>query len=121
MTDRKFRHLSRKQLVDIIYELQKQEKSLQDELSKTQAALHSRELKYKDAGSIAQAALGLHDVFQKAQEAADHYLEQICRTNDRADEIIEQARQEAERILEDARTAVEAIAEQTHAEDETTD
>lgn len=61
------RRLSRKELIDIIYQLKKENESMKEELS-------DRRIAIQNAGSIAEAALAIHKVFETAQKAADQYL-----------------------------------------------
>ncbi len=89
MTDKEFKHLRRSELIEIIYELQKNEKKLQDELEMTKEKLASKEIKIAEAGSIAEAVIGLSDIFERAQAAADEYLNQIHRMDVKQEEMIE--------------------------------
>ncbi len=77
MTDRELRHLSRADLIDIIYELQKQSDEKDAQMQKMRAALEERTLRISNAGSIAEAALSINGVFEAAQAAADQYLASI--------------------------------------------
>lgn len=77
MTDKEFRRLSREELVEIIYELQRKELALRRENAELQAQLSDRALKLKKVGSIAEASLALSGVFEAAQAAADRYLEAV--------------------------------------------
>lgn len=74
MTDREFRRLSRAELIEIIYELQRQNQQMERQLYEAQCLLNERTLRLSNAGSIAQAALALNGVFEAAQAAADQYL-----------------------------------------------
>ena len=70
------------------------------------AQLQNRQLRLESAGSIAQAALGLNNVFAAAQAVADDYLHSVqasrADTNATAANTLSQARSEAKRILEQA-------------------
>lgn len=96
MTRKEFRRLSRKDLIDIIFELQKRERAAAEALQKAREELASRELKIGEAGSIAEAALSIHEVLNRTQEAADQYLAETKRHCDLL-------KTEAERILAEAR------------------
>ncbi len=117
MTEKEFRRLNRKQLVDVIFELQKQNKQCRDQLAEAQEKLQDRELKIAEAGSIAEAVLGLHDIFANAQAAADQYVEEVTRAHSRADiqakETVCQAQEQAKAILEDAKRQAQAILEES--------
>lgn len=71
------RRLSRKDLIDIIYELRKQEDVLRHELEQARRALEQRDILLEESGSIAEAALKLNGVFEAAQAAADQYLRSV--------------------------------------------
>ena len=74
------------------------------------ARLQNRQLRLESAGSIAQAALGLNNVFAAAQAAADDYLHSVqaslADTNATAANTLSQARSEAKRIPAILRAAV---------------
>lgn len=106
MTDKEFRRLKRADLIEIIYELQKQEQQLRTELASVREQLDSKELKIANAGSIAEAVVGLHDIFQTAQETADQYLAQVraanADTEARCAQLLEDARRQADELLQQA-------------------
>lgn len=122
MTDREFRRLSREELVEIIYELQRSEAALRDENDQLKGRLADRTLKIENAGSLAEASLALNGVFEAAQSAADQYLaairdaqaetqarllqakKEMEEIESRRRDILDKARQEAEDIRSDART-----------------
>ena len=72
--DNSLRHLSRAQLLDMLYEAVKEKEELEKELDETRRKLEEKEIKISEAGSIAEAALKLNGVFEQAQAAADQYL-----------------------------------------------
>lgn len=108
MTDKEFKRLRRSDLISIIYEYQRQQDELNKEIEQLRARLEERELKIKEAGSIAQAVVGLNELFETAQKTADEYLEQVRI-------LSENAEKRAEEIVAEA----EARAKQTAAEGET--
>ena len=79
ITDRELRRLSRKDLVEIIYQYQEREQELMSENKKLQEALEDRRLHAKEIGSIAEASLVVNGVFEAAQAAADQYMENVQR------------------------------------------
>lgn len=104
MTDKEFKRLRRSDLIEILYEYQQREKALQDEIAGLKAQLESRELKLKNAGSIAEAAVKLNELFETAQKTADDYVEQIRRNAEQEiKEIKEAAEQEAAEIIRKAK------------------
>ena len=114
MTEQQFRRLTREELIEIIYELQKKQAQMEQENERLRQALSDRQIKIENAGSIAEASLALNGVFEAAQAAADQYLEQIRAASEtsqqlcdrlvanaqrRACAIVAQAQQEAKRLL----------------------
>lgn len=122
MTDKELKRLSRVELIDIIYELQKQKDATDVRVAQLQEKLNQRELRIAQAGSIAEAAIGLNGVFEAAQAAADQYLHSIQtatssiqRKLDAAEaqrkEIISSAEEEANRIVREGENKARAIVE----------
>ena len=74
MKDRELRRLSRKELIEIIYELKKSELALKERNTALEKQLSDRSIQMQNAGSIAEAALALSGIFEAAQDAADRYL-----------------------------------------------
>lgn len=104
MTDKEFRRLSRSQLIDIIYQLQLKQEELAADNEKLSEALGDKRIRINKAGSIAEAALEIHNVMQAAQDAAEHYLEEIqIRANDECQRILKEAQGKAAAIIEKAR------------------
>ena len=77
MADRELKKLSRAELIDIIYALKEREESLSNQVAALQEALSHREIEIDQAGSIAEAALKINQVFEQAQKAADDYLRSV--------------------------------------------
>lgn len=77
MTDKQLQKLSRRQLLEILVEQGRKIEQLEAQLERANSRLADRAIKTEKAGSIAQAALALTDIFEKAQQAADLYLENI--------------------------------------------
>lgn len=88
------KHLSRSELIDLIYEMKKREIKLQTRLDEVEAQLQSREIAIDNAGTIAEAAMQLSGVFQAAQEAADTYLISIKKKEEELVRLIEEAKKD---------------------------
>ena len=102
MTDREFKQLSRAQLIDIIYQLQLQNEKLTEQNQALKKALEDKRLRISQTGNLAEAALEINDCFRSAQNAANHYINEI-KTMHRETEA------ECERVLAAARAEAEAI------------
>lgn len=130
MTDNELKHLNRAELIDIIYELQKENDEKDAQMQKMQAALDEKTLRVAKAGSIAEAAISVNGVFEAAQAAAEQYLTSVRaaeasnaerqaeaerqrqklleEANRKADEIQQQAQRQAQRIVREAEMQVAA-------------
>lgn len=106
MTDREFKRLGRSQLIDIIYQFQLKQNELIAENERLSKELEDKRLRVVEAGNIAEAALGIHNVMQAAQDAADAYLEEIRvmreETKEKCQQILENAYKEADNIIRQA-------------------
>ena len=71
------RKLSKLQLLELLAQQERELQALRQELAEKEEALQDRVLQMEEAGSIAEAALRLNDVFEAAQRAADQYLESL--------------------------------------------
>lgn len=71
------RKLNKLQLLELLARQEKELQDLRTTLAERDAELERRALIMQEAGSIAEAALRLNDVFEAAQRAADQYLESI--------------------------------------------
>ena len=77
------KRMSRKDLLQLLIVQRKKIDELEQELKHTNELLTSKEIIIDNAGSIAEASLKLNEVFEKAQEAANQYLENVKRTKKR--------------------------------------
>ena len=117
MTDKEFKRLSRSQLIEIIYQLQVKQEELTAENEQLEKALADKRLRVSKAGNIAEAALGIHNVMQAAQDAADHYLEEVrIRVNYDRQRIIKKAETEAATIIANAKKEADKIVAQAKEE-----
>ena len=102
MLQKELRRLNRKELVDIIYQLKKNEEENMAQITRLEEALQEKRLHIANAGSIAEAATDITGVFTSAQSAANLYLQEI-------DQMKEDARKECEKMIEEAKRKVELI------------
>ena len=68
------KRLSRVELLEIIYELQKQHEETAIQMEQMQAELDTRKRNIRKSESIAEAAICINGVMEAAQAAADQYL-----------------------------------------------
>lgn len=123
MAKKELRKMSRTELIEIIYILQQDEKTLKKENEDLRRQLDDKRLRLEKAGSIAEAALSLNHIFEDAQEASRQYLETLvsasAEAEDQAKQILEDAQKQAEEILaaaQEQRRQIQAECEQLKAE-----
>lgn len=95
MLHKELKKLSRRELVDIIYQLKKNEQQMQGEIASLREALQEKRIRIANAGSIADAAASVAGVLDAAQAAAELYLNEIACMK-------EETRKECERLLAEA-------------------
>ena len=74
MRSKDCRHYSRRELIEIIYELERREERLERKLEKTREKLKDRSVRMEQAGSMAEVAAVIAGLFDAADEAAAMYL-----------------------------------------------
>lgn len=75
MTDRELKKLSRAQLLELLVDQSREIDRLQAALDAANERLSKREFQMEQCGSVAEASLAITEVFERAQEAADLYLQ----------------------------------------------
>ena len=107
MISKELKKLSRKELVDIIYQLKKNEQERREEVAALEQALQEKRIRVSVAGSIAEAATDITQIFSVAQSTADLYLREISFMKERTEQEcaakIEAANKKAEEILAEAK------------------
>ena len=105
MLRKELKKLNRRELVDVIYQMKKNEQRMQEKIASLEAALQDRRMRISKAGSIAEAAATITNVFSAAQETADMYLQEIVCMKAEAEQectkIIQEARKKAAKICPD--------------------
>ena len=79
MADRELKHLSRRELLEMLIAQGRENERLQAEITQLEEQLHEREIHLAQSGNIAEAALRLNGIFEAAQRAAEQYLENVSR------------------------------------------
>lgn len=115
MIGRELKKLNRRELVDVIYQLKKNEEQLRARIDDLEMQLQDRRIHLSVAGSIAEAATDITGIFSVAQSTADLYLREIAAmkadTEKECESIIEEARKQAAAILADGNRQYDALAE----------
>lgn len=116
MTDKELRRLGRMELVDIVYQLEKTQKELEEENKSLKDQLESVRITIEESGSIAEAAISINGVFEAAQKAADQYLEELHLANSEVENrcklMLSEAESNASLIVDRAKTKAEELKKQ---------
>ena len=78
------RKLKRVDLLEMLLEQSQELERVKAQLERAESELHSRKILLDNAGSIAEAAMQLNDIFTVAQKTADQYLENIKRLQEKS-------------------------------------
>ncbi len=98
------RRMSRTELIEIIYALQQNERTLREEKDVLQKQLEEKVLRLEKAGSIAEAALSVNHIFEDAENAAQQYIDSLKLSD--ADIL---AHQKSEKMLSEAQAHLQQI------------
>ena len=104
MNGKELKRLSRRELVDIIYQLKKNEEEMQAEIDDLKGQLEEKRINISEAGTIANAAVDITRLFSTAQNTADIYLREI-------ESMKEDTEKECSRMVEEANKKVKMIME----------
>ena len=104
MNKNNLKRLGRKELLEMLLEISKENERLRKQNSQLEKQLQDRALAIEESGSMAEAALRLNEVFEAAQEACDQYLYnalQRCRkmeeeTKEQCKQMLGEKKQQAE-------------------------
>lgn len=114
MVNKEIKRLSRRELVDVIYQLKRNEQQMQEKIAELEAALEEKRIRLSTAGSLADAAVDITNVFSTAQTAADLYLHEInCMKQDTEQacaQKVEETQKRVEEILAEGKRQYEALA-----------
>ena len=114
--EKELRKMSRTELIEIIYALKTSEDDLNKKNETLTAQLKQHKIEIEEAGSIAEAAIKLNDVFGVAQSAADDYLNSIKDVNDKAKQILLKANEEADALKKRTEEECQLMKEKTQEE-----
>ena len=101
--EKELKKLSRRELVDIIYQMKKNEQQMQEEIALLRNELEDKRIRISSAGSIAEASANITEIFSCAQRAADLYLNEIIAMKEDTEKacaaMLEDAKKKADGIL----------------------
>lgn len=79
MTEKELHKLKRAELLEMMLAQSREIEALRARIETLEIKLVDREIRIRESGSIAEAALKLNGIFEAAQAAADQYLENVRR------------------------------------------
>ena len=79
MTEKELHKLKRAELLEMMLAQSREIEVLRARIEELETKLADREIRIRESGSIAEAALKLNGIFEAAQAASDQYLENIRR------------------------------------------
>ena len=104
---RELKYLNRSQLLEILLDYAKENEKLRDDISNLEEKLNDKQIKIKSFGSIAEASIGLNEVFESAEAACAQYIanaKMICDEQmEKRTSKLEEAEREAKEMLEKAK------------------
>jgi len=113
MTDKELKRLSRSELLELLLIQTKETERLAKRLEKAEAMLSDRQLQMEKAGDIAHAVLEINGVMEAAQAAAQQYLDNVKRmdaeASQRAEKLMNNAREEIDRSWREIELARQEI------------
>ena len=114
MISKELKKLNRRELVDIIYQLKKNEEQLNEKIASLEADLQDKRIHLSVAGSIAEAATDITGIFSVAQSTADLYLNEIVSMKEdtvrECAKMIEEAQKKVESIMSEGKTQYDVLA-----------
>lgn len=120
MAEKELKKMNRAELIEIIYALQKSEEALKTENDVLKEKLDDKIVKIEKSGSIAEAVLVLNNIFQKAQDTADEYVQSVQSAQESAKEdaekLLAEAKEKADKIIKDAESRRLQLVNQTERE-----
>jgi len=95
MAEKDLRKLSRLDLLDMLIELSAELQNVKAKLAQAEAKLQEREIAIDEAGSIAEAALQINDVYAVTDAACRQYVENVRLLSERQERICAQRDRES--------------------------
>lgn len=96
--------MSKKDLLELLVIQSKKIDELQKELDQTRELLESRQILIEEAGSIAEASLKLNNIFESAQKAADQYLDNIKKLEEKKNKKLTNSKKKKDDISKKRKT-----------------
>lgn len=120
MAEKELKKMNRAELIEIIYALQKGEEALKAENAVLQEKLDDKIVKIEKSGSIAEAVIVLNNIFQRAQDTADQYIESVqsaqASAKEDTEKLLAETQEKADKIIQNAEDRRLQLVRQTERE-----
>ena len=117
MTPKDLRKLSRLALLDMLIEMSTELEAVREKLAQAEEKLQNREIALNQAGSIAEVALQVNDVYAVTEAACKQYMENIRLLSERQERLCAQrdreSKAQAEELLAQTRKTCETMERNT--------
>lgn len=92
MSDKGLRRLGRADLIEIIYELQRDQQALEQENEELKRKLEQRRVAIASSGTLAEALAKIDGLFDAAQATANDYVKAAQRDREEAQNLLEETK-----------------------------
>lgn len=106
MVSKELKKLNRRELIELIYQMKKNEQRLQAENDALRAELEEKQRRLSEVESVTEAAMTITSVLSAARESADLYLKEIA-------SIKADTEMECKKIIQEARNAASVLQPET--------
>lgn len=104
MTEKELKHLSRKELIEILIDKTKEINSLEGKIERLEAEANNKRVLIEKSGSMAEAAIKLNGLFEDADKAAKQYIENARQCEEKNRWILEETKKWAKKTIIEAET-----------------
>ncbi len=119
MTSKELRKLHRAELLQLLLDQVQENEQLKSQVNAMMTQLNQQRITCEKAGSIAEAALALSNIFQDADQAARKYIQEVEELTARQEQELrkkaDQARKQADKLVLDAVDAAAVVREEADA------
>ena len=112
MTDKELKKLNREDLLEMLLDMSRENDRLKSELAESAEKLKTQDIQIAEAGSLAEAALQLSGIFERAQQAADIYLTNLSKRAEKQKQVETDANLEIEEVKIKAVREIDEMKEQ---------
>lgn len=95
-------NLSKNEMLMVMHDQEQEIEKLKAKVNDLQTQLDDYELKFSEAGSLAEISAHIAKLFDAAQYTANIYLENIKKKSEKTDEVLAELEKQADAIISEA-------------------